>query len=81
MEIISIYTYRDGGTRVIETDEGFFCIPSPLSDKKGIFCGDNAGIFFNDGGELVTDVSVMVDLIKALSRGCEIYMEIKRIMR
>lgn len=77
MEIISIHTYRDGGTRIIETSEGFFCIHSPLAHKPGIFYSQEPD-FFQGGGDLVTDIEVLTTLFKSLATGCEVYLHIKR---
>lgn len=71
MTIRNIHTYRDGGTKLIETDHGNYFIPSK---QTNIMKGD----YFKGNAVEVTDFSELGELIKELSNGCEVYHEIKR---
>lgn len=71
MIIKSIATYRDGGTKLIETDQGNYFIPAK---KTNIMKGD----YFKGNAVDVTDLQELGELIKELSNGCEVYHDIKR---
>ena len=71
MIIKNIATYRDGGTKLIETDQGNYFIPAK---QTNVIKGD----YFKGNAVDVTDLQELGELIKELSHGCEAYHDIKR---
>lgn len=80
MIIRNIHSYREGGTKLIETDQGNFYIPGRL-DKSGLTGKVMKGDYFKGDAVEVVEYAVLHELIRELAHGHEVYSEIKRIMR
>jgi hypothetical protein len=75
MTITDVHVYRDGGTKLIETDHGRYWI----SQDFRVFKGDN---YFKDNGSVeVTDITEIVTLLNCMSYPAERYCYIKRSLK
>jgi hypothetical protein len=78
MKIENVTRFRDGGTFLIETNNGKYWIPGRLhEDHLKVFKGDN---FFDGSAELVTDVMELHILISMLTLDSNFYHSIKQVL-
>lgn len=80
MKVYNVHTYRDGGTVLIETNQGNYFIPGRL-DNNDLTGRVLKGDYFKGEGIVVVDYNELHELISELSKGFEVYSEIKKIMR
>lgn len=79
MKILNVAVFRDGGTKMIETDEGRYWMPSPLGKplafSSRLFKG--CGYFEGEAVE-VTDQFEVFELMHLLANYADRFFYIKR---
>lgn len=82
MNIITTAVFKDGGTKMIETEEGIYWLPCDsvpkLEDRRKIFKGEN---YYNGRAIEVTDHNEIINLLHSLCYESERYHHIKRAIR
>lgn len=82
MKIITIGIYKDGGTKVIETDQGKYWMPAPLGKTKmfssRLFKGDG---YFQDKAVEVTDPYEIFELMHELATAADRFFYIQRVCK
>jgi len=76
MKILDVHVYKDGGSKLIETDNGRFFIPTVrmLSHKLKVFKGDT----WPDEYSQEADASEVIELLDAMCHDSQMLHWIKR---
>lgn len=76
MKINRVDTFRDGGTIMIETDEGFFWVPNRQSPDRRIRKGDG---YFNPIIENpIANIEELIALVSVLASEASILSHVRR---
>lgn len=82
MKILSIATFKDGGTKLIETDQGVYWMPAPLGNPQIDYCRLFKGREYFKGEAIqVTDNFEIFELMHLLATYADRFFYIQRACR